>query len=72
MQSLLEYADPGLYSATPAESVPDMEGFINRTPAAPRVGEVDDIVQIVAFLSEETSRWVTGSTVCANGGICFT
>ncbi|KAH8693057.1 dehydrogenase with different specificitie [Talaromyces proteolyticus] len=39
------------------------------TPAAPRIGTVDDIAQIVAFLSEEQSRWTTGSTVCANGGM---
>lgn len=41
------------------------------TPAAPRIGNVDDIVQIIAFLSEEKSRWCTGSTVCANGGLFF-
>jgi 3-oxoacyl-[acyl-carrier protein] reductase len=39
------------------------------TPAAPRIGTVDDISLIVAFLSEEQSRWTTGSTVCANGGM---
>lgn len=44
---------------------------IKETPAAARVGTVDDIAQIVAFLSEETSRWTTGSTVNANGGWLF-
>ncbi|OBT45162.1 hypothetical protein VE00_04313 [Pseudogymnoascus sp. WSF 3629] len=39
-------------------------------PAAARIAEVDDIAQIVAFLSEECSRWSTGSTVNANGGLC--
>jgi NAD(P)-dependent dehydrogenase (short-subunit alcohol dehydrogenase family) len=39
------------------------------TPAAPRIGTVEDIALIVAFLSEEQSRWTTGSTVCANGGM---
>lgn len=44
---------------------------IQETPAAARVGTIDDIAQIVAFLSEEASRWTTGSTVNANGGWLF-
>ena len=39
-----------------------------RTAAAPRTGSPDDIAQVVAFLASESSRWVTGSTVSANGG----
>jgi 3-oxoacyl-[acyl-carrier protein] reductase len=38
------------------------------TAAAPRTGTPDDIAQIVAFLASEGARWVTGSTVSANGG----
>lgn len=45
--------------------------IINSTPAAPRVAEVDDIAQIIAFLSEEGSRWTTGSVVNANGRLLF-
>ncbi|WKT53961.1 Short-chain dehydrogenase/reductase SDR [Fusarium oxysporum f. sp. vasinfectum] len=56
--------------ATPVESVPGIEHIINNTPAAPRVGETDDIAQVVAFLCEEGSRWITGATVAANGGNC--
>ncbi|KAJ9633789.1 hypothetical protein H2201_008912 [Coniosporium apollinis] len=44
---------------------------IKDTPAAPRVAEVDDVAQIVAFLCEERSRWTTGSVVNANGGMLF-
>jgi NAD(P)-dependent dehydrogenase (short-subunit alcohol dehydrogenase family) len=40
-----------------------------RTLAGPRIGEVDDIAPIVAFLCQEQSRWVTGSVVNANGGL---
>ncbi|KAI9041123.1 SDR family NAD(P)-dependent oxidoreductase [Aspergillus affinis] len=47
------------------------QSSIQSTPAAPQVGEVDDIAQIVAFLSEESSRWVTGMVVSANGGLMF-
>lgn len=38
------------------------------TAAAPRAGTPDDIAQIVAFIASEESRWVTGSTISANGG----
>lgn len=38
------------------------------TAAAPRPGTPDDIAQIVAFLASDSARWVTGSTVSANGG----
>ncbi|KAJ9631094.1 hypothetical protein H2203_001625 [Taxawa tesnikishii (nom. ined.)] len=44
---------------------------IRNTPAAPRIAEVDDVAQIVAFLCEERSRWTTGSVVNANGGMLF-
>jgi 3-oxoacyl-[acyl-carrier protein] reductase len=39
-----------------------------KTAAAPRNGTPDDIAQVVAFLASEGARWVTGSTVSANGG----
>lgn len=38
------------------------------TAAAPRSGTPDDIAQIAAFIASEGSRWVTGSTISANGG----
>ena len=48
----------------------EWETKMKEIPAGARIAEVDDIAQIVAFLSEETSRWCTGSTVNANGGLC--
>lgn len=42
---------------------------IRTTPAAARLGTVDDVAQIVAFLSEEGSRWCSASVVNANGGM---
>ena len=39
--------------------------------AAPRIGEPDDVAQVVAFLASEGARWVTGSTVSASGGRIF-
>ena len=42
---------------------------IKETPAAPRVGTLDDVAQIVASLCGEGFRWCTGSVVNANGGM---
>lgn len=65
-----EYANEA-YSAMPEDALEGTDDYMKNTPAAPRIGEVDDIVQIVAFLSEEGSRWVNGSNTCANGGALF-
>ena len=58
-------------SAMPADIIREFDSYIAQTPAEPRVATVDDIAQIVAFLCEEGSRWVTGSVTCANGGAVF-
>ncbi|OQD74549.1 hypothetical protein PENDEC_c010G06237 [Penicillium decumbens] len=56
---------------TEQEVLDEWETKMKEIPAGARIAEVDDIAQIVAFLSEEGSRWSTGSTVNANGGLCF-
>jgi 3-oxoacyl-[acyl-carrier protein] reductase len=33
-----------------------------------RVGQVDDVVGIVAFLASDDSRWITGEVIVATGG----
>ena len=38
------------------------------TPLENRLGTTDDVAQIVGFLSEESSRWVTGQAISASGG----
>lgn len=38
------------------------------TPVENRLGTTDDIAQVVAFLAEEGSRWITGQAICASGG----
>ena len=60
-----------LHSAMPPEIIREFDGYIAQTPAEARTATVDDITQIVAFLCEEGSRWVTGSVTCANGGAVF-
>jgi NAD(P)-dependent dehydrogenase (short-subunit alcohol dehydrogenase family) len=49
----------------------EWDSKMKEIPAAPRIATPDDIAQIIAFLSEEGSRWSTGSTINANGGLCF-
>jgi 3-oxoacyl-[acyl-carrier protein] reductase len=34
-----------------------------------RIGETDDIAQLVLFLVSEEARWITGQNIGANGGI---
>ncbi|KAH6886421.1 hypothetical protein B0T10DRAFT_550164 [Thelonectria olida] len=47
----------------------DMQPLIESTPAASRIGEVDDIAPLVAFLCTDDARWATGSVLSANGGL---
>lgn len=37
-----------------------------------RLGEVEDIADIVAFLASDEGRWITGATIPANGGLVTT
>lgn len=39
------------------------------TTAEKRLGTMDDIAEIVAFVASEGSRWVNGDLISANGGI---
>lgn len=34
-----------------------------------RIGEVEDIADIVAFLASDDARWITGQNIRANGGL---
>lgn len=44
------------------------KAFIAKT-ALGRIGEPKDIADVVAFLASDDSRWVTGHTIAADGGI---
>lgn len=43
--------------------------LVSFTPLQYCVSTVDDIAQTVAFLAEEGSRWLTGQTIAAAGGL---
>ncbi|KAH7022004.1 hypothetical protein EDB80DRAFT_758258 [Ilyonectria destructans] len=57
------------WRASSEEFVEAMKPVIESTPAAPRVGEIEDIAPLVSFLCTEEARWVTGSVLSANGGL---
>jgi len=38
-------------------------------PALGRLGEVNDIADVIAFLASDDARWITGQTIHANGGV---
>lgn len=57
------------WRASTNEFIEAMQPIIQSTPAAPRVGEVEDIAPLVSFLCTEEARWVTGSVLSANGGL---
>ncbi len=49
-------------------SSPEMvEGWIQLTPLQ-RLGQPDDIADVVAFLASNDARWITGQIIPVNGG----
>ena len=62
--------NPGPVKTELVETLP--EGFIEselpRVPLEKRWGTLDDIAQVVAFLAEERSRWLTGQCLSTSGG----
>jgi NAD(P)-dependent dehydrogenase (short-subunit alcohol dehydrogenase family) len=45
-----------------------LEGMIAATTPLGRVGEPEDLGEIVAFLAGDGARWITGQTIVADGG----
>lgn len=63
--------DTEMYRSAGETHLARMEEQNQKTPAAPRAGTERDVADIVCFLCEERSRWLTGDVVCANGGMLF-
>jgi 3-oxoacyl-[acyl-carrier protein] reductase len=61
---------PGPTESEMLDDVPkDMvEMQLKATAVQHRVGTVDDIARIVAWLASEDGRWVSGQTISASGG----
>jgi 3-oxoacyl-[acyl-carrier protein] reductase len=64
--------DTDMYRAAGSVHLARMEEQNKKVPAAPRCASEKDIADIVTFLCEERSRWITGDVLCANGGMVFT
>jgi 3-oxoacyl-[acyl-carrier protein] reductase len=47
----------------------DFHAEAERTAPLGRIGQPDDIASVAVFLASEDSRWLTGETVSAGGGI---
>lgn len=41
----------------------------SQMPVLGRLGEVNDIADVVAFIASDDARWITGQTIHANGGV---
>lgn len=65
--------NPGMVSTEGAQALgvlgsPMEEAIVSQTPLG-RVGQVDDIAPVVAFLASDDARWVTGELIRAGGGL---
>ena len=65
--------NPGPVQTAILENIPKdiVEMQKKTTPVENRLGTTDDIAQIVAFLAEERSRWITGQAISASGGFAM-
>ncbi|KAH7174728.1 uncharacterized protein B0J16DRAFT_184528 [Fusarium flagelliforme] len=63
--------NPGPVQSELLDNIPKeiVEMQKKQTPAGNRLGEVDDVAQIVAWLASEDSRWITGQALSASGGL---
>ena len=61
---------PGPTESEMLDDVPKeiVENQLKNTPVQNRVGTVDDIARVVAFLASEDGKWISGQTISASGG----
>lgn len=60
---------PGITrNGTPVFDIPEAVEQMARLSAFNRVGEPEDVADVVAFLASDDSRWVTGAFLDATGG----
>ncbi|MFJ2086445.1 SDR family NAD(P)-dependent oxidoreductase [Micromonospora chokoriensis] len=53
----------------PAFEAPGLADLIAATTALNRLGEPDDVAEVVAFLASDAARWITGQVIDASGGL---
>ena len=63
---------PGAVNTDAMRERPDSDTFISgeiaQTPLR-RIGEPEDIADVVAFLVSDDARWITGQIIGAGGGM---
>lgn len=61
---------PGMTDTEMLRSViaPEVLEEAARRNALGRMGQVDDIAPVIAFLASDDARWITGETIHVNGG----
>jgi 3-oxoacyl-[acyl-carrier protein] reductase len=62
--------EPGPTESEMLDNIPKdiVDLQLKMTPAQHRAGKPDDIAQVVGWLAEEQSRWVSGQSISASGG----
>ncbi|MFB4284112.1 SDR family oxidoreductase [Nonomuraea sp. MTCD27] len=53
----------------PAFEAPGLAELIAGSTALNRLGEADDVADVVAFLASDSARWITGQVIDASGGL---
>lgn len=63
---------PGFIKTDMTDAMTDSakESVMNSIPAK-RMGTPEDVADVIAFLTSEESRYVTGQTICVDGGMCM-
>jgi 3-oxoacyl-[acyl-carrier protein] reductase len=56
-------------TADNAEAFTGLADFITNLTALGRLGQADDVADVVAWLASDQSRWVTGQIIDASGGL---
>jgi len=51
------------------EIVPDADAFYGRMTPAARVGEPEDVADVMVFLCSDMARFITGQTIVVDGGM---
>ncbi|KAE8389518.1 hypothetical protein BDV23DRAFT_173094 [Aspergillus alliaceus] len=65
--------NPGPVQTAMLDNIPRevVEMQKSATPVEHRLGTIDDVAQIVAWLASEESRWVSGQSIAAAGGFAM-